>query len=165
MNKASRKDPFNAADTRTVEGLKAMIASTRYGALASIEPGTGHPVATRVGLATDADGNPLIFVSALAAHTPALIADPRCSLLIGAVGRGDPLAHKRATLFCRATEVGRDSPAFEGLLARYVAAQPKAKLYAGLADFRFFVLEIERAVFNGGFGRAYRIEGALLRDR
>ena len=62
-----------------------MIAGARYGALATLAPDGGWPVATRVWLA-GFEGEPLILVSALAAHTGAQRADPRCSLLIGDVG-------------------------------------------------------------------------------
>ena len=67
---------------------------------------TGAPLASRVGVATDIDGAPLILVSMLSAHTPAILADPRCSLLVGEPGKGDPLAHPRLTLICRAVAAG-----------------------------------------------------------
>ena len=153
---------FKQIDAETIAAVQKLLAEARHGALATLDPRIGHPLATRVGLATEESGHPIIFVSGLAAHTLALLVDPRCSLLIGEVGRGDPLAHRRATFICRAREVRRDEPEFAGFLARYVAAQPKAKLYADLPDFRFFVLAIEHATYNGGFGKAYQINGQML---
>ena len=79
--------------------------------LAVLEPRHGHPLASRVGVATDADGAPLILVSHLSAHTPAMLADPRCSLLVGEPGKGDPLAHPRVTLVCRAERLEPGTPA------------------------------------------------------
>ena len=149
--------PFRPADAETVAELRRLVGAARHAALATLEPATGHPLATRVGLATLADGTPLILVSRLAAHTPALLADPRCSLLVGAIGRGDPLAHGRATLYCRAEPIERQTEAGEEALARYLAANRKAKLYAALPDFCLFALRVERITFNGGFGRAYRL--------
>ena len=151
---------FRDVDAEALERVRALVAEARYAALATLEPETGHPVATRVGLAALADGTPLILVSMLAAHTPALLADPRCSLLIGDVGRGDPVAHRRVTLFCRAERIARDTPEGEDALARYLASNPKAKLYADLPDFMLFALRVERATYNGGFGKAYRLSGA-----
>ncbi|HTJ58571.1 MAG TPA: hypothetical protein VL418_13505 [Devosiaceae bacterium] len=139
---------------------KGLVREADHAALAVLDPGTGHPLVSRVGLATLEDGAPLIVVSHLAAHSAALDADPRCSLLVGSIGKGDPLAHPRITLICRAAllEPERRAEARE----RYLAIHPKAAIYIDLPDFRFFRLDIERASFNGGFGRAYAIEGGLL---
>lgn len=136
---------------------RQLLRTARHGVIATLEPETGRPVATRVGLATDADGAPLILVSALAAHTPALRADPRCSLLVGEPGKGDPLAHPRLTLHCDAREIARGSADEERIAGRYLAHNPKAALYAGLGDFRYFRLEPLRGSLNAGFGRAYAL--------
>lgn len=139
--------------------VRAMVAAARYGALATLGPEDGWPVATRVGLA-EHQGMPLILISALAAHTAALRADPRCSLLIGEVpDKGDPLAFARVTLRCRAVELARS----DELRAAYLRAQPKAELYVDLPDFTFMRLEVESLSYNAGFGRAYAIEGDELR--
>jgi heme iron utilization protein len=141
---------------------KALVRAADHAALAVLEPGTGWPLASRVGLATLPDGTPLILISALAAHSAALDADPRCSLLVGTVGKGDPLAHPRITLVCRAAVIERQSAVGMEARTRYLAMHPKAAIYIDLPDFRFFRLAIERASFNGGFGRAYAIEGERL---
>ncbi len=141
---------------------QALAGAARHGALATLEPGTGTPLCTRVGLTGDGAGGFLILVSALAAHTPALAADPRCSLLIGEIGKGDPLAHPRMTIQCTATAVAPSGDAHRAARARYLAAHPKAKLYVDLGDFRFFTLTPVSASFNAGFGRAYRLESADL---
>lgn len=136
---------------------KDLIRAARHAAIATLDPDSGQPVATRVGLATDSDGTPIILVSALAAHTPGLRADPRCSLLIGEAGKGDPLAHPRITLQCIAREIGRGSAEEVRIADRYLAHNPKAALYAGLPDFRYFRLEPVGASLNAGFGKAYAL--------
>jgi putative heme iron utilization protein len=140
--------------------VRAIIRDADHAALAVIEPGTGHPLASRVGFATLADGTPLIVISRLAAHTTALDADARCSLLVGTFGKGDPLAGARVTLVCRARVVLQEAVA--EARTRYLASHPRAAIYVDLPDFRFFRLEILRASFNGGFGRAYTMDGAAL---
>lgn len=162
MTQSPHRDVLQSPDTDTLATVKRMIADARHAAIATLAPEDGHPQATRVGLATLEDGAPLIFVSALAAHTPALLRDPRCALLIGEIGRGDPLAHPRVSLFCSARMVEPHSGDAATARARYLTHHPKAKLYADLPDFRFFVLGIERASFNAGFGRAFDIPGAEL---
>lgn len=146
----------------TYREAKAIIRTATYGALAVLEPGSGAPLASRVGVSSDCDGTPVILISRLSAHTRALLADQRCSLLLGEPGRGDPLAHPRIGIAARAVEIGREASDHGRIEARYLSHQPKAKLYVGLGDFRFFRLEPLSASFNGGFGRAYDLNGADL---
>lgn len=141
---------------------KTIIRTARSGAIATVDPTNGWPIATRVGMSTDVDGTPIILISRLAAHTGALLADPRCSLLVGYPGKGDPLAHARVSLACKATEIPRDTPRHEQLDNRYLSHQSKAKLYSSLGDFRYFRLEVQSASFNAGFGRAYALTAADL---
>jgi len=154
----TKKDVIRETDAEAIRLAKTLIRSARFGALAVIEPGTGAPLASRVGIATDIDGTPLILISMLSAHTGALLADPRCSLLLGEPGKGDALAHPRISLACRARRLERDSPEHARAERRYLNRNPKAKLYAGLGDFSFFRLEPERASLNGGFGKAYLLD-------
>jgi putative heme iron utilization protein len=157
-----KKDVIRETDAEAIRLAKALLRSARFGALAVLDPETGGPLASRVGVATDLDGTPLILVSALSAHTGAIVADPRCSLLLGEPGKGDPLAHPRITLSCRANRLQRDTPDQARAQRRYLNRNPKAKLYAGLGDFSIFRLEVERASLNGGFGKAYLLSRADL---
>jgi heme iron utilization protein len=156
------KDVIRPTDADAIRLGKTLIRSARYGAIAVLEPETGTPLASRVGVATDIDGSPLILISMLAAHTRALVADPRCSLLLGEPGKGDPLAHPRITLVCRAMRLERGTPQQAHAERRYLNRNPKAQLYVGLGDFSFFRLEIERGSLNGGFGKAYNLTAADL---
>ena len=141
---------------------KTLLRTARSGAIATVDPTTGWPTATRVGVCTDLDGAPVILISRLAAHMRALLVDPRCSLLLGTPGKGDPLAHARVTIACNAQELERGSADEQRVGARYISHQPKAELYAGLGDFRYFRLEPVSVSLNAGFGRAYALEGAEL---
>ena len=151
------KDVIRATDAEGIRLAKTLLRVSRYGALAAIDAKDGAPIASRVGVATDTDGCPLILVSGLAAHTAAIVADPRCSLLLGEPGKGDPLAHPRITLACKAIRYARDTDDWARAERRYLNKNPKAKLYVGLGDFAFFRLEIEKASLNGGFGKAYAL--------
>ena len=153
-----KKDVIRETDAEAIRLAKTLLRSARFGALAVLEPRTGSPLASRVGVATDIDGAPLILVSMLAAHTTALLADPRCSLLLGEPGKGDPLAHPRPTLICQASRLERGSVGHARAERRYLNRNPKAKLYAGLGDFSMFRLEPQRASLNGGFGKAYLLD-------
>ncbi|WP_421857483.1 HugZ family protein [Oricola sp.] len=154
-------------DPEAIRLARTLIATARHAALGVVLGETGHPGASRVALATDFDGAPIILVSALSWHTQALAGDPRCSLLVGEVGKGDPLAHPRITLFGRAEPVTRNSEAGQRVKRRYLSRQPKAALYADFGDFTFFRIIIDRASLNGGFGKAYELTSddlAMLGD-
>jgi putative heme iron utilization protein len=142
-------------DDDAIRLARSLMRTARFGALAALEPDSGAPLASRVGVASDSDGAPLILVSLLAAHTSALLSDPRCSLLVGEPGKGDPLAHPRLALSCRAARLEPGLPAHARASRRYLNRNPKARLYAGLGAFSMFRLEPERGSLNGGFGRAY----------
>ena len=102
---AKTANVIRETDGEAVRLARDLIATARHAALGVVLPETGHPGASRVALATDFDGAPVILVSALSWHTQALVTDPRCSLLAGEPGKGDPLAHPRVTLFGRAEPV------------------------------------------------------------
>jgi putative heme iron utilization protein len=141
------------------------LRSARYAALAVIDPASGFPTVSRVLLGIDADGVPVILVSELSAHTKALAKDPRASLLAGEPGKGDPLAHPRLGVECVAEPVQRGTPQHRRIRDRFLARHPKSKLYIDFADFRFLRLRPQAASLNGGFGRAYRLEGEDLMIR
>lgn len=129
---------------------KRLLRTTRTGALATLNPLSGAPLTTLVATASAYDGAPLLLLSTLAQHTKNLAADSRASLLLTSpTGRGDPLNRPRLTvggaMFANAEPSAR---------ARFLARNPKAKLYAAFADFSIFRLEISAVHFNGGFARA-----------
>lgn len=158
-----RKETIRETDAAAIRLARTLTRLARHGALAVVEPGSGAPLASRVAVATDHDGAPLILVSTLAAHTGALLADPRCSLLLGEPGKGDPLAHPRIAIACQAQRVERDDPRRERIARRFLARNPKARLYADFPDFAYFRLEPDGASLNGGFARAYVLtRGQLL---
>jgi len=142
-------DP-RSAHAEAVADAKRLLRLSRTGALATLDPATGAPLTTLVGIASDFDGAPLFLMSTLARHTRHLASDPRASLLLTEEPeRGDPLNHPRITLNGR-IERARDLR----VRPRYLQRNPKANLYVDFADFDFFRLAIESVHFNGGFGRA-----------
>ena len=156
-NSPKKIDPIRETTPEVCRQVKSMIRSARFAALATLDPETGGPIATRVALATASDGAPLVLVSALTPHTGAMLADPRVALLVGEPGKGDPLAHPRATVRCLARQLDRESDEGRHVARRYINRNPKAKLYAGLGDFSYFRLEPQGASLNGGFGKAFRL--------
>jgi putative heme iron utilization protein len=146
---ANAPDP-NEAHAEAVADAKRLMRLARTGALATLEAAGGAPLTTLVGIASDCDGAPLFLMSTLSRHTRNLAHDPRASLLLtGRHERGDPLNHPRVTLSGRVGQC-----AAPRAKVRYLQRNPKARLYAGFADFALYRLRIEDVHFNGGFGRA-----------
>jgi heme iron utilization protein len=154
--------PENAAvaDFDAGATAKALLRTTRAGALATIDRNTGHPFASLVNVATDVDGSPLIFVSRLSTHTANLEKDGRASLLLSSAGRGDPLAHPRLTVLGTFAVIARDHHEEPRVRRRFLARHPKSELYAGFADFAFWRLKVVAAHLNAGFARAADLQAA-----
>lgn len=145
----ARPLPASEAPFDAVGLARRLLRTTRSGALATLDPGTGIPLATLVTIATDVDGTPLMLLSQLSAHTRNLEADPRASILFSPGGKGDPLAHPRLTVTGRAERVS-----LPRIRERFLARHPKAALYADFPDFGFFALKPLAGHLNGGFAKA-----------
>jgi len=158
----AEKSLLQPTGDEAIRQARTLLRTARHGALATLDPATGAPQVTRVGVSTDFDGAPVLLISGLAAHFPALAARADCALLVGKTGKGDPLAHPRLSITARARILERDDPDSRRIAARYLAHQPKAKLYAELGDFRFVRLDPVSASLNGGFGKAYALTPADL---
>ncbi|EUB96904.1 hypothetical protein PMI07_001238 [Rhizobium sp. CF080] len=160
--KSDKPQVLRDTDDEARRLARTLLRGARYMALAVLDPETGFPSASRALTGTDVDGVPVILVSSLSGHTKALVADPRCSLLAGEPGKGDPLAHPRITVQCLAESVARDTPEHARIRQRFLERHPKAALYADFGDFRFFRITPVAASLNGGFGRAYMLTGSDL---
>lgn len=162
MREPERSGLIRPTDQASLDLAKRLIRGARFGSISVLEPATGDPFASRVLTGTDIDGVPVILISRLAVHTQALLADPRCALLLGEPGKGDPLAWPRITLKCRAEQVVPGSESDTCTRNRFLRRHPKAKLYAAFQDFSFYRLVPISANMNGGFGRAYIFSGSEL---
>jgi hypothetical protein len=155
MPVADRPQVIRPTDDEARGLARRLVRLARHGALGVLDPQDGSPFVSRVALATEMDGMPVMLVSALSQHTQALAKDRRCSLLVGEPGKGDPLAHPRLSIVAEAEKVETGDPCHADIRRRYMARHPKAKLYVDFGDFAFFRIRPLRASLNGGFGKAY----------
>jgi putative heme iron utilization protein len=161
------RTPENAprpADFAPVDLARELLSGTGTATLATLDRNTGHPFASLVNVAADTDGAPVILISRLATHTANLEIDGRASLLLADIGKGDALAHPRLTVLGSFVRVPPDSADAPRLLQRFLDRHPKARLYAGFADFAFWKLQVVSAHLNGGFARAADLTAAQLLD-
>lgn len=143
-------------DFEPVAMARATLRKARIAALATLDPTSGFPLATLTNIATDVDGSPLFLASKLSLHTRNIEADPRISVLVSSLGKGDPLANS-----ARLSVVGRAEHCMDtNAKRRFLARHPKAKLYADFPDFSLFRLSVLGLHPNGGFARA----GAIAVD-
>lgn len=150
-----KKDVLRSVDADARRLAKSLVRSARFAALGTLDTADGSPSVSRVSVATSMDGSPGFLISRLSSHFGNLGADARCSLLVGEPGKGDPLAHARMTITGQARILeGEEREAFS---RRYLMRHPKASLYAGFADFAFWIIDSSRASLNGGFGKAYAL--------
>lgn len=161
----TRPSPIRPTDDEARKQARVLLRGAAHVALGVIDPESGGPFVSRVALGTMPDGTVMLLVSRLSAHTKAMLADARVSLLAGEPGKGDPLAHPRLTVQCLAQPIDNGSPLHEAMRSRFLARHPKSKLYIDFPDFLFFALTPQRAALNGGFGRAFLLTGDDLMIR
>ena len=151
------KDVFQPVNAAALRQASDLLRMERSASLAALDPETGAPLASRVNMATAMDGRPVILISRLSDHFAALEADPRASLLVGRPGGGDPLVHPRLMVSGVASKLeGED---LDRCRYRFLNRHPGARIYADFADFAFWGLRPNKATLNGGFARAFRMEG------
>ncbi len=128
---------------------RALLERAKTATLASLDREGGIPYASLVNVATDVDGRPIIFISALAWHTRNLSADGRASLMVAELPEhGDALTGSRVTI------MGRFMPCEKpDLRQRYLTQHPQAETYIDFSDFSFWRLEPEIIHAVAGFGR------------
>lgn len=155
-------DPIRPTDDEARTLAAQLLSGARHAALGVIQP-DGLPLVTRAGFGLSPAGEPMVFISALAAHTQALRRNPACSMLVGEPGnKGDPLTHPRLSLFGRVAFTGPGEDGHTEMAASYLRGHPKAKLYIAFPDFAFARLQVEAAHLNGGFGKAFHLSPADL---
>lgn len=149
-----KKDVLRSVDDAARRLGKTLLRTARFASLATLDPIDGAPSVSRVNVATSMAGEPVFLISGLSGHFGNLVADARCSLMVGEPGKGDPLAHARMTLTGRAERLAMGAER-EQLKARYLMRHPKSALYADFPDFAFWKFTADRISLNGGFGKAF----------
>lgn len=158
--KATPSNPPQAGNSQEKQASAAidaqqLLRSQRKASLGTVDRSSGHPHVSLVTVATEPDGSPILLISRLAVHTQNLMADPRASLMFdGTDSKGDPLAGGRVTAIGQAQKT--DSATAR---RRFLARHPEAADYADFPDFAFYVLQVERAHYIGGFGRIVTLPG------
>jgi len=139
--------------------LRALLGAERQGMLCtlSIRHG-GAPFGSAVPYALWKSGEPLVYLSDLAAHTQNLLADPRASLLV-IVSSSPAPQPPRATLVGRCTKL----PDAEAGKATFAARHPGSEAVR-LPGFSPFLLQVQEIRWVGGFASATWLPPSALRE-
>lgn len=118
----------------------------------------GYPYPSILPFAPDARHRPTILVSRLAEHTRNLLADPHAGFLVAHAPDGDVLNGQRVTLLGQFEAVDPTPD----VVRRYLRYHPDAERYLALGDFSFWVMNLERLRYIGGFGAMGWLDGNEL---
>ena len=136
---------------------RCLLRAARAGTLAT-QDAENTPFASLVTPAIAPDGSVLMLLSALAAHTRHLRANPACALMVvGAAVGVNPQTAPRVTVTGQA--VLDSDPALRRF---WVDHHPYAAMYAAFSDFALWRLVPAAAHVVGGFARADRLTAAEL---
>ncbi len=159
-----KPSPYRLVDDDARRLSRRLLRTARHAALAWLDPDSGAPMTSRVAVAADFDGSPILLLSQLSAHTQGLARDPRLSLLVGEPGAGDALDRPRLSMSGKASVMPAGEPDRERAAVRFVAHHPSAAHYGTFGDFAYFRVEIASGLLNAGFARAYRLAASDLAD-
>ena len=138
---------------------RQFLRSTHNGLLSTISTKfAGYPFGSVTPFVLDHDCQPIILISTIAEHTKNIIANPKVSLLVFAVG-DDLQANARLTLIGEAMLIDKNEA---NLKARYLRYLPQAAGYFGMHDFNFYRISIAQARYIAGFGKMGWMEGSEL---
>lgn len=116
----------------------------------------GFPFPSLVQFALDSKGRPLFILSGLAEHTKNLLADPRASLFVHESRSGETQAQARVTVMGKIQLLPEaDVPSARD---EFLTRHPRAAMWMGFGDFRWFRLETEATYVVAGFGQMGWIE-------
>jgi hypothetical protein len=145
----------NARGERLMAAASLLVAA-RSGTLATLHAGLPH--ASLVTPGPDTDGQPVLLLSSLAAHTRHLRDNPACALLVtGQPQNENPQTTPRLCLSGIARPV-----AAQAVREGYLKLHPYAAQYADFGDFGFWKITITKSQYIGGFANACYLDVAAL---
>lgn len=144
-----------AMDPQIAPAVRSLLASQRIASLGTLHD--GEPYVSMVPFALLADGPDfVVHVSALAAHTKDMAADPKVSLLVIAPEMADvpPQATARLTIQGDAARLEGDDARHAGAKEAYLRRFPQSATTFELPDFSIFLIRPRMLRFVGGFAQA-----------
>ena len=135
---------------------RALFSSQEHGVLSthSIDM-AGYPFGSITPYCLNRDGQPVILISNLAQHTHNILANNKVSLISSERDVDDAQAAARITYIGDATPIDSDDV---DTAERYYRYFPDSRDFHKTHDFNFYVIDLVRARYIGGFGKIYWVE-------
>lgn len=147
-------------ETELTQAARQVVANSKRGVLATLQPETGFPYASLVELLPLPNGEVVLLLSRLAEHQQYAAVDDRVSLLLAPeMESPNALARPRVTLLGHLLPVAEK----ELLLRPFTALHPSAVSYAIFTDFAFYRLAVTQVRYIAGFGGMGWIAGEVYR--
>jgi putative heme iron utilization protein len=137
--------------------LRSILSAQQVAALGTLHEGV--PYVSMVPFAMLRDGSAVIHVSALAAHTRAMLAEPAVSLLVMAPPSAGvlPQALPRVTIQALAASCGPVDPRHAEARAAYLGRFADSEPMFSFGDFSLFVLAPQSLRLVAGFAQAHTL--------
>ena len=137
------------------------LRKARIASLGTLDLKTGAPVVTQLAVACTSQGDPILLLSKLAAHTRNILKDNRISLLFEGNTRSDRLMDRvRLTVQASVEPVALDDVA--ALKARYVARHGDTADYDVELNFEYYIAKISSGRLVRGFGATRNLKRETL---
>lgn len=137
------------------------LRKARLASLGTLDLKTGAPVVTQLAVACTSQGDPILLLSNLAAHTRNMLEDNRISLLFDGDTRSDRLMD-RVRLTVQATLEPVEATDVAALKARYVARHRDTADYDTELNFHYYVAKISSGRLVRGFGATRNLKRETL---
>jgi putative heme iron utilization protein len=106
------------------------------------------------------NGDIVIYASDIAQHSRNMKSDNKVSLCVHDPQKADSQASARVTILGNVQMDGVS----ESIQQQYMTLFPQAKKYVEAHDFRFYLIDVERIRYIGGFGKIYWFSQSEWRD-
>ncbi|NVK19574.1 MAG: pyridoxamine 5'-phosphate oxidase family protein [Methylocystaceae bacterium] len=138
-------------DMATIAHHARTIVRTRpCGTIGTLDRNDGTPYVSLCAHGVDFSANPIFLLSNLADHTQNIAVNNRISFLCEQASHlGNPQAGPRVSLTGRIHKINKTQDC-----TFFLQRHPSAKKYADFGDFNFYKMDVEKAHYVGGFGRA-----------
>jgi putative heme iron utilization protein len=138
-----------------LDAAKQLLNQHRWAALATIDK-QGQPHASMVAYALS-EGQLLLHLSQLAAHSKHIEDNPQCALVISEneIDDKDPQQLQRISLEGKVEILRRDSESYHTSAEIYQKRLPDSLPLFSFADFALIQFTPVKARFVGGFGKAF----------
>ena len=156
------EEEFSAA----LEEMESLIGSVKSAMLASVGS-KGDPLASYAPAYVDEKRRFYVYISSMAKHTSQIRRSGKASVMLieDESVTENLFARKRLTVDCDAEVLDRDSEAWlEAIAAMEMRLGETMSYLKDLVDFDLFRLEPSEGRLVLGFGKAYRVFGAILNE-